>query len=49
MQILAVANGAQLAEGPQRVGGYLRSRWPGEPLFTHVKPTVTVFHRHTLI
>ncbi|CUW32150.1 MULTISPECIES: type 1 glutamine amidotransferase [Streptomyces] len=48
MQILAVANGAQLAEGPQRVGGYEVQVDKEEPLFTHVKPTVTVFHRHTL-
>ncbi|GGT00557.1 MULTISPECIES: type 1 glutamine amidotransferase [Streptomyces] len=48
MQILAVANGGQLAEGPQRVGGYEVQVDKEEPLFSHVKPTVTVFHRHTL-
>ncbi|MEU1012782.1 MULTISPECIES: type 1 glutamine amidotransferase [Streptomyces] len=48
MQILAVAAGGRLAEGPQRVGGYEVQVDKEEPLFTHVKPTVTVFHRHTL-
>ncbi|MEU2062561.1 gamma-glutamyl-gamma-aminobutyrate hydrolase family protein [Streptomyces sp. NPDC013455] len=48
MQILAVAAGGELAEGPQRVGGYEVQVDKEEPLFTHVKPTVTVFHRHTL-
>ncbi|MFK4227929.1 type 1 glutamine amidotransferase [Streptomyces sp. NPDC019890] len=48
MQILAVAAGGQLADGPQRVGGYEVQVDKEEPLFTHVKPTVTVFHRHTL-
>lgn len=48
MQILAVANGGQLAEGPQRVGGYDVQVDKEEPLFSYVKPTVTVFHRHTL-
>ncbi|MFB8775936.1 type 1 glutamine amidotransferase [Streptomyces broussonetiae] len=48
MQILAVAAGGDLAEGPQRVGGYQAQVDTDEPLFTHVKPTVTVFHRHTL-
>ncbi|MER6401586.1 MULTISPECIES: gamma-glutamyl-gamma-aminobutyrate hydrolase family protein [unclassified Kitasatospora] len=48
MQIIAVAAGGRLAEGPQRVGGYEVQVDKEEPLFTHVKPTVTVFHRHTL-
>ncbi|MFE6053651.1 type 1 glutamine amidotransferase [Kitasatospora sp. NPDC056446] len=48
MQIIAVANGGELAEGPQRVGGFEVQVDTEEPLFTHVKPTVTVFHRHTL-
>ncbi|MEV6947624.1 gamma-glutamyl-gamma-aminobutyrate hydrolase family protein [Streptomyces sp. NPDC051172] len=48
MQILAVSAGGRLAEGPQRVGGYEVQVDKEEPLFTHVKPTVTVFHRHTL-
>ncbi|MET8110991.1 type 1 glutamine amidotransferase [Streptomyces prasinus] len=48
MQILAVAAGGHLAEGPQRVGGYEVRVDTEEPLFTYVKPTVTVFHRHTL-
>nr|WP_202120982.1 gamma-glutamyl-gamma-aminobutyrate hydrolase family protein [Streptomyces sp. BA2] len=48
MQILAVANGGQLAEGPQRVGGYDVQVDKEEPIFSYVKPTVTVFHRHTL-
>ncbi|MFE7565530.1 type 1 glutamine amidotransferase [Streptomyces sp. NPDC057539] len=48
MQILAVAAGGRLAEGPQRVGGYDVRVDKEEPLFTYVKPTVTVFHRHTL-
>ncbi|MEV8020718.1 gamma-glutamyl-gamma-aminobutyrate hydrolase family protein [Streptomyces sp. NPDC086554] len=48
MQIIAVANGGQLAEGPQRVGGYDVQVDKEEPLFSYVKPTVTVFHRHTL-
>ncbi|MFD5749026.1 type 1 glutamine amidotransferase [Streptomyces sp. NPDC127033] len=48
MQILAVSAGGQLAEGPQRVGGHEVQVDKSEPLFTYVKPTVTVFHRHTL-
>ncbi|MGW3121316.1 type 1 glutamine amidotransferase [Streptomyces sp. NPDC001107] len=48
MQILAVAAGGTLAEGPQRVGGHEVQVDKSEPLFTYVKPTVTVFHRHTL-
>ncbi|MEV6979444.1 gamma-glutamyl-gamma-aminobutyrate hydrolase family protein [Kitasatospora sp. NPDC093806] len=48
MQIIAVANGARLADGPQRVGGHEVQVDTDEPIFTHVKPTVTVFHRHTL-
>ena len=48
MQILAVSAGGVLADGPQRVGGYEVQVDKQEPLFTHVKPTVTVFHRHTL-
>ncbi|MFD1831125.1 MULTISPECIES: type 1 glutamine amidotransferase [Streptomyces] len=48
MQILAVAAGGRLAEGPQRVGGYEVQVDKEEPLFTYVKPAVTVFHRHTL-
>lgn len=48
MQILAVSAGGRLADGPQRVGGYRVQVDKEDPLFTHVKPTVTVFHRHTL-
>jgi GMP synthase (glutamine-hydrolysing) len=48
MQILAVAAGGELADGPQRVGGYEVEVDKEEPLFNHVKDTVTVFHRHTL-
>ncbi|GAA2127576.1 hypothetical protein GCM10009759_79820 [Kitasatospora saccharophila] len=48
MQIIAVAAGGRLAEGPQRVGGHEAQVDTGEPVFTYVKPTVTVFHRHTL-
>ncbi|MGW2277791.1 type 1 glutamine amidotransferase [Streptomyces sp. NPDC001770] len=48
MQILAVAAGGSLVEGPQRVGGYEARIDEEEPLFAYVKPTVTVFHRHTL-
>ncbi|MDT6982760.1 type 1 glutamine amidotransferase [Streptomyces lusitanus] len=48
MQLLAVAAGGRLAEGPQRVGGHEAQVDTAEPLFSHVKPTVTVFHRHTL-
>ncbi|MFI0418885.1 type 1 glutamine amidotransferase [Spongiactinospora sp. 9N601] len=48
MQIIAVAHGGELAEGPQRVGGYEVQVDLDDPLFAHVKPTVTVFHRHTL-
>ncbi len=48
MQILAVAAGGRLVEGSQRVGGYEVQIDKEEPLFTYVKPTVTVFHRHTL-
>ncbi|MGX2995720.1 type 1 glutamine amidotransferase [Streptomyces sp. JNUCC 64] len=48
MQILAVSAGGELAEGPQRVGGHQAHVDQDEPLFAHVGPTVTVFHRHTL-
>ncbi len=48
MQILAVAAGAELTAGPQRVGGTEVQVDVAEPLFRYVKPTVTVFHRHTL-
>jgi GMP synthase-like glutamine amidotransferase len=48
MQILAVAHGGQLAPGPQRVGSYDVQVDQEEPLFSYVKPAVTVFHRHTL-
>ncbi|MFI6154728.1 type 1 glutamine amidotransferase [Kitasatospora sp. NPDC051170] len=48
MQIIAVSAGGRLAEGPQRVGGHEAQVDTTEPLFSHVKPTVTVFHRHTL-
>ncbi len=48
MQIIAVAAGARLADGPQRVGGHQVQVDKEDPLFTHVKPSVTVFHRHTL-
>ncbi|WP_103532662.1 type 1 glutamine amidotransferase [Streptomyces sp. SM11] len=48
MQIIAVSAGGRLAEGPQRVGGYDVQVDQDDPLFTQVKPTVTVFHRHTL-
>lgn len=48
MQIIGVANGGRLAEGPQRVGGFEAQVDKDEPLFEYVMPTVTVFHRHTL-
>jgi len=48
MQIIAVSQGAELAEGEQRVGGHEAEVDKSEALFTFVKPTVTVFHRHTL-
>ncbi|MFJ4771183.1 type 1 glutamine amidotransferase [Streptomyces uncialis] len=48
MQIIGIAAGGALAEGPQRVGGHQARLDPDEPLFAHVGPTVTVFHRHTL-
>ncbi|WP_329034308.1 gamma-glutamyl-gamma-aminobutyrate hydrolase family protein [Streptomyces sp. NBC_00178] len=48
LQILGVAAGGRLEEGPQRVGGYEAQVDTKEPIFTYVKPTVTVFHRHTL-
>ncbi|MEV6612431.1 gamma-glutamyl-gamma-aminobutyrate hydrolase family protein [Streptomyces sp. NPDC051051] len=48
MQILAVAAGGLLTEGPQRVGGHEVQVDKEDRLFTYVKPTVTVFHRHTL-
>lgn len=48
MQIIGTAAGGSLAEGPQRVGGHQARLDPGEALFTHVGPTVTLFHRHTL-
>ncbi|MFS0692806.1 type 1 glutamine amidotransferase [Streptomyces nitrosporeus] len=48
MQIIALAAGGHMEEGPQRVGGYKVEVDTAEPLFAHVGPTVTVFHRHTL-
>jgi GMP synthase-like glutamine amidotransferase len=48
MQLIAVAAGGRLAEGPQRVGGHVALVDDDEPLFRHVGPKVTVFHRHTL-
>lgn len=48
MQIIAVAHGARLEPGESRVGGHQVSVDKQEPLFTHVKPTVTVFQRHSL-
>lgn len=48
MQIIAVAAGGRLEPGPQRVGGYEVRVDAREPLFAHVGPTATVFHRHTL-
>ena len=48
MQILAVAAGGLLEPGPSRVGGYEVQVDTEEPIFSYVKPTVTVFHRHTL-
>ncbi|MGN2637507.1 glutamine amidotransferase-related protein [Nocardia takedensis] len=48
MQIIAVAAGARLIDGPSRVGGHDATVDTAEPLFEHVGSTVTVFHRHTL-
>ncbi|MFC8720378.1 type 1 glutamine amidotransferase [Kitasatospora sp. NPDC057198] len=48
MQLIAVSAGGELAPGEQRVGGYEVQVDKEEPIFSHVKPTVTVFHRHTL-
>ncbi|GAA2127541.1 hypothetical protein GCM10009759_79800 [Kitasatospora saccharophila] len=48
MQVIAVAAGGRLAEGPQRVGGHRAEVDTEEPLFAYVGPEVTVFHRHTL-
>ncbi|MBC7305903.1 MAG: hypothetical protein H5T80_03050, partial [Dietzia sp.] len=48
VELRAGKSGGDLAAGPQRVGGYQAQVDTDEPLFTHVKPTVTVFHRHTL-
>ncbi|MDQ0794848.1 type 1 glutamine amidotransferase [Streptomyces sp. B1I3] len=48
MQIIALAAGGRMEEGPQRVGGHEVQVDTEEPLFAYVKPTVTVFHRHTL-
>ncbi|MDT0328664.1 type 1 glutamine amidotransferase [Nocardiopsis lambiniae] len=48
MQTLAVAAGGHLAEGVQRVGGHDVQVDKEEPIFAYVKPTVTVFQRHTL-
>ncbi|MFC7897498.1 type 1 glutamine amidotransferase [Streptomyces sp. NPDC057381] len=48
MQIIAVAHGGRLEEGRQRVGGHEAQVDPDDPVFAHVGPTVTVFHRHTL-
>jgi GMP synthase-like glutamine amidotransferase len=48
MQLIAVAAGGRLTEGPQRVGGHAARVDKDEALFDHVGSTVTVFHRHTL-
>ncbi|EPH39591.1 putative GMP synthase [Streptomyces aurantiacus JA 4570] len=48
MQILAVAGGGSLSQGPQRVGRSEVQVDTEEPLFAHVRPTVTLFQRHTL-
>lgn len=48
MQIIGVAAGGRLVSGPQRVGGYTVQVDKTDPLFSCVKPTVTVFQRHTL-
>lgn len=48
MQIIAVAHGGRLAEGPQRVGGHEAQVDTEDPLFSYVKPAVSLFHRHTL-
>ncbi|MDX3319763.1 gamma-glutamyl-gamma-aminobutyrate hydrolase family protein [Streptomyces sp. ME03-5684b] len=48
MQIIAVAHGGRLAEGPQRVGGHEAHVDKEEALFSYVGPTVNVFYRHTL-
>ncbi|MFF1380933.1 type 1 glutamine amidotransferase [Streptomyces sp. NPDC058308] len=48
MQILAVAAGGHLSPGPQRVGRSEVHVDTGEPLFAYVRPTVTLFQRHTL-
>lgn len=48
MQLLATQAGGRLVPGPQRVGGHEAEVDKDEPLFTYVKPKVTVFHRHTL-
>ncbi|MEV7190454.1 gamma-glutamyl-gamma-aminobutyrate hydrolase family protein [Streptomyces sp. NPDC093510] len=48
MQLLAVAAGGRLAPGPQRVGRSEVRVDKDDPLFTYVRPTVTLFQRHTL-
>lgn len=48
MQIIAVAHGGRLVQGPQRVGGHEARVDTEDPLFSYVKPAVSLFHRHTL-
>lgn len=48
MQIIGTAAGAELVPGRQRVGGHPVRLDTREPLFTHAKPTVSLFQRHTL-
>ncbi|MFH8795954.1 type 1 glutamine amidotransferase [Streptomyces sp. NPDC017941] len=48
MQVLAVAAGGRLSVGPGRVGRSEVAVDMEDPLFTHVRPTVTLFQRHTL-
>jgi GMP synthase-like glutamine amidotransferase len=47
MHIIAVAHGATLAHGPQRVGNHRVELKTEEPLFASVGPAVSLFQRHT--
>lgn len=48
MQVLALAAGATLREGPSRVGSFPARVDTDEPLFAYTGPQVRVFQRHML-
>jgi len=48
MQIIGTAAGAELVPGKSRTGTHQAQVDKREPVFSEVKPTVSVFQRHTL-